>query len=121
LSRRKSAPQAATARRRHRLPQLLEARYIGGYSLCLRFSDGAEGPVDFSNELRAAVFEPLRAMSFFRRFAVHPELKTLIWPNGAYFPPEYLRARLRSAMEATKAVPLRQLNERQRTRRPTNT
>ncbi|HUF79871.1 MAG TPA: hypothetical protein VMN03_01955 [Burkholderiales bacterium] len=47
--------------------------------------------VDLSTELHGQVFEPLRNIECFRRFVVHPELGTLVWPNGADFAPEFLR------------------------------
>jgi len=42
-----------------------------------------------SRELWGTVFEPLRDVEYFKRFTVHPELKTLVWPNGAEFAPEF--------------------------------
>ncbi|MDA1118308.1 MAG: DUF2442 domain-containing protein [Proteobacteria bacterium] len=73
------------------LPRVTGARYVSGYTVWLRFSDGAEGEVDLSTELHGQVFEPLRNIEYFRRFVVHPELGTLVWPNGADFAPEFLR------------------------------
>jgi hypothetical protein len=78
-------------------PYVIDAHYVGGYSVWLRFSDGAQGEVDLGKELHGPIFEPLQDMTLFRRFAVHPELKTLVWPNGADFAPEFLRAALRIA------------------------
>ena len=79
------------------LPHIIEGRYIAGHMVWLRFSDGAEGEVDLSNELHGPVFEPLRNVEVFRQFVVHPELRTLVWPNGADFAPEFLRSSLRIA------------------------
>ncbi len=79
------------------VPQVVEARYIAGYVLWLRFRDGVEGEIDLSAELHGPMFEPLRTIEFFRRFVVHPELHTLVWPNGADFAPEFLRSSLRVA------------------------
>jgi hypothetical protein len=79
------------------LPHIVEGRYITGHTVWLRFSDGAEGEVDLANELYGPVFEPLRNIEVFREFVVHPELRTLVWPNGADFAPEFLRASLRVA------------------------
>jgi len=79
------------------LPHILEARYISGHTLWLRFSDGAQGEVDLTDELYGPIFEPLRNVDAFREFTVHPELRTLVWPNGADFAPEFLRSSLRVA------------------------
>jgi hypothetical protein len=36
------------------------------------------------------LFEPLKNLAVFRQFAVHSEFRTLCWPNGADFAPEFL-------------------------------
>jgi hypothetical protein len=77
------------------LPRVTKCRYVGGYTVWLQFNDGAEGEVDLSSELHGPVFEPLRRVEYFRGVVVHPELGTLVWPNGADFAPEFLRAELR--------------------------
>jgi hypothetical protein len=79
------------------LSHVVEGRYVSGYAVWLRFSDGAEGEVDLAKELHGPVFEPLKNIEVFRQFVVHPELKTLVWPNGADFAPEFLRSSLRVA------------------------
>ncbi len=79
------------------LIHVTEARYLSGYTIWLRFSDGAEGEVDLLKELHGPIFEPLKETGFFRRFTVDPELKTLVWPNGADFAPEFLRAAVKVA------------------------
>jgi len=79
------------------LSHIVEGRYVSGYTVWLRFSDGAEGQVDLGKELHGPVFEPLKNIEVFRQFVVHPELKTLVWPNGADFAPEFLRSSLRVA------------------------
>lgn len=65
----------------------------------LRFDDGIEGEVDLSEELQGPVFEPLRDVRYFRQVMLHPELKTLVWPNGADFAPEFLRRKLLVAIQ----------------------
>jgi hypothetical protein len=79
------------------LSHIVEGRYVSGYTVWLRFSDGAEGEVDLGKELHGPVFEPLKNIEVFRQFVIHPELKTLVWPNGADFAPEVLRSFLRVA------------------------
>ncbi len=79
------------------LPRIEEARYVSSHIVWLRFSDGTEGEVNLSNELYGEVFEPLKAPEYFKGFRLHPELRTLVWPNGADFAPEFLRAQLRVA------------------------
>jgi len=60
----------------------------------LILSDGLAGEIDLRDELTGPVFEPLKDPDMFRRFRLDPELHTLVWPNGADFAPEFLRARL---------------------------
>ena len=74
---------------------VLEAGYVGGYVLWLRFRDGTAGEIDLESQLHGAVFEPLRDPAVFRQFAVHPEFQTLVWPNGADFAPEFLHDNVR--------------------------
>jgi hypothetical protein len=76
------------------MPRIVEARYIAGFKVWIRFSDGAEGDVDLSHELIGPMFEPLRNVEMFKRLKLHPELRTLVWPNGADLAPEFLRERL---------------------------
>lgn len=76
---------------------VLEARYIGGYVVWLRFRDGTAGEIDLAPTLKGPVFEPLREVEFFRRFSIHPEFHTLVWPNGADLAPEYLHDHVRIA------------------------
>ncbi len=76
---------------------VLEARYIDGYVVWLRFRDGTAGEIDLAPTLKGPVFEPLREVEFFRRFSIHPEFHTLVWPNGADLAPEYLHDHVRIA------------------------
>ena len=76
------------------LSHVVEGRHVGGYTIWLRFSDGAEGEIDLTEELHGPIFEPLKNPEVFRGFIVHPELRTLVWPNGADFAPEFLRSSL---------------------------
>jgi hypothetical protein len=39
----------------------------------------------------------LQTDEYFRNFKLDPDLRTLVWPNGADFAPEFLRAALRVA------------------------
>ena len=79
------------------LPHIVEGRYVSGHTVWLRFSDGAEGEVNLSAELYGEVFEPLKDVEYFRKLRVDSELRTVVWPNGADFAPEFLRAAVRVA------------------------
>ena len=79
------------------IPRITEARYVSGRTIWLRFSDGAEGEVDLSAEIHGEIFEPLHDVEYFRKFEVSRELGTVVWPNGADFAPEFLRASVKVA------------------------
>jgi hypothetical protein len=79
------------------LPRITDARFIADHTVRRRFADGIEGEVDLSRELEGKVFEPLKHVEYFESFRLHPELKTFVWPNGADFAPECLRAAVRIA------------------------
>ena len=73
----------------------MDAKHVGGFVVWLRFRDGTAGEVDLSTALRGEVFEPLKDPAYFKNFTVHPELLTLVWPNGADFAPEFLHDAVR--------------------------
>ena len=72
------------------LPHVTQARYVADYTIWVRFNDGVEGEVNLSSELQGPIFEPLKNLEVFCQFSVHPELRTLVWSNGADFAPEFL-------------------------------
>ena len=76
---------------------VLEARYVDGHIVWLRFRDGSAGEIDLAGALQGPVFAPLRDPAVFAEFSVHPDFHTLVWPNGADFAPEYLHDRVRAA------------------------
>ena len=74
---------------------VLEARYLGGHVVWLRFRDGTAGEIDLEPALRGEVFESLRDAAVFSQFTIHPRFHTLVWPNGADFAPEFLHDNVR--------------------------
>ena len=74
---------------------VMEARYVGGFVVWLRFRDGTAGEIDLAARLKGEVFQPLRDPEYFRTFTVHPEFRTLVWPNGADVAPETLHDAVR--------------------------
>jgi Protein of unknown function (DUF2442) len=75
------------------MEDIIEAHYVSGYTVWLRFEDGTEGEVDLSSELYGPVFEPLKDQAYFSRFRVNPDTGTIEWPNRADFAPEFLYER----------------------------
>jgi len=74
---------------------VMSATYVSGYVVRLKFRDGIAGEIDLSSELTGPMFESLRNLENFKRFKVHPEFHTLVWPNGADLAPEFLYQNLR--------------------------
>lgn len=72
-----------------------EAKYLQEYTIWVRFSDGTEGEVDLEAELEGEVFAPLKDLNAFRSFRVDPEIRTIVWENGADLAPEFLHDNMR--------------------------
>lgn len=80
------------------IPRVKTAEYVKDFMIRIRFADGVEGEVDLKGDLEGGeVFEPLKEISYFKKFYVHPELHTLTWPNGADLAPEYLYEKAKKA------------------------
>jgi len=71
-----------------------DVKVCGAHRLWLRFSDGAAGEIDLGSQLTGPIFQPLRDPSAFAAVRVDPEIRTIAWPNGADFAPEFLRSLL---------------------------
>ena len=67
-----------------------DVTYLKEYQLRLGFDNGHIKDVDLADELYGEVFEPLKAVEYFKQVKVNPETNTIEWPNGADFAPEYL-------------------------------
>ena len=72
------------------LPLVVAVRHLRDHTLWLRFADGLEGEADLRSGLVGPLFEPLQSPEFFARATV--QHGTLVWPNGADWAPESLRA-----------------------------
>jgi len=70
------------------LVKIIDAKYIQGYKIELRFNDGKIKIIDFKDLLWGEVFEPLKEVEYFKNFKLNPF--TIEWENGADFAPEYL-------------------------------
>jgi len=70
--------------------RVVAVRWLKDYNVRLQFDDGSVKDVDLKNELHGEVFEPLNVIDFFRQVAINPDTKTIEWPNGADFAPEFL-------------------------------
>ena len=76
-----------------------EVDVLDGYRVRLRFSNGIEGIVDLQAELYGEIFEPLRNQQLFRQ--VFLTSRTIEWPNGADFAPEFLLSLVQTPEQVT--------------------
>ncbi len=81
------------------LPRIIDARYVHEYTIWIRFNDGTEGEIDLKNELWGEVFEPLKDVEQFKKFRVDPDLRTIVWENGADLAPEFLYENVKALSE----------------------
>ncbi len=63
---------------------------VGPFVLRIRFDDGTAQTIDFQPVLAGELFGPLRDLAVFNQVRIDPEVKTLVWPNGADFDPATL-------------------------------
>jgi hypothetical protein len=71
------------------IPEIMDAKPLGGFRVWIRFRSGLQGDVDLSRYTTSGpVFEPLAEESFFQKFTIQGG--TLAWPNGADIAPERL-------------------------------
>jgi len=75
-----------------------DAKYLDGFKVWVRFSDGQEGEVDLHDELHGSIFQPLKEKAYFRNFSLVGH--TLAWPNGADFAPEHIHSIMRQIQSA---------------------
>jgi len=63
---------------------------VGAYTLRVRFDDNTEQTIDFQPVLAGQLYGPLQELTLFTQVKIDPEVKTLVWPNGADFDPATL-------------------------------
>ncbi len=74
--------------------EVIRARYQEEYKIWVEFNDGVAGVIDLSDVLWGPMFEPLKDLERFQRFAVSDVLHTLVWENDADLAPECLYEKL---------------------------
>ena len=70
---------------------VIEAKYVDGYTLELKFENGKKGIYDFSSYInKGGVFDRFADASFSKKFFINKELGALCWPDGLDIAPETL-------------------------------
>ncbi len=75
----------------HEICKIRELRIVAPYTLELAFEDGIKKIVNLEPVLFGEMYSPLRDINVFNSVQVDPEVKTIVWPNGADFDPAILR------------------------------
>jgi len=63
---------------------------VGPYTLKLQFEDETDQVINFEAVLRGQLYGPLRDLGVFNQVRIDPEVRTIVWPNGADFDPTTL-------------------------------
>ena len=75
---------------RHPIFRVTSFEVVGPYTLQVDFDDGTSRTIYFAPVLEGELFGPLRDRALFERVRIDPEVRTLVWPNGADFDPATL-------------------------------
>ena len=77
------------------LRDVVEVWPLGCHRLLFRFEDGVEGDLDLEKTIEfKGIFAPLRDEKEFAEVRLHPELGTIVWPNGVDLDPSVLHSRI---------------------------
>jgi len=60
------------------------------YTLRVQFTDNTEQVINLKPVLAGELYAPLLDLQVFEKVTIDPEVKTLVWPNGADFDPATL-------------------------------
>lgn len=74
----------------HPIYSVTTVEILEPYTLRVGFDDGTSQVIDFGPVLEGELFGPLRDLSLFEQVEIDPEIRTLVWPNGADFDPATL-------------------------------
>ena len=70
--------------------QVCAVEVVGPYTLRVQFTDDTEQTINLKPILAGKLYGPLLDPELFNRVSIDPEVKTLVWPNGADFDPATL-------------------------------
>jgi hypothetical protein len=67
----------------HPIHQVRSVEVVEPYMLRVQFADDTEQIIYLKPVLAGELYGPLLDLELFNQVAVDPEVKTLVWPNGA--------------------------------------
>ncbi len=74
----------------HPIHRVRRVEVVAAYRLRVEFEDQVERTIDLEPVLAGELYGPLRDLELFRQVRIDPEVRTLVWPNGADFDPATL-------------------------------
>ncbi len=74
----------------HPIYQVRTIEIVEPYTLRVQFTDDAEQIIYLKPVLAGELYGPLLDLELFNQVTLDPEVKTLVWPNGADFDPATL-------------------------------
>lgn len=75
---------------RRSTPAVISLDVVGPCALKLAFDDGVVREVDLTGQLWGPIMQPLKDPEYFAKVSIDPETRSIFWPNGADFSPEFL-------------------------------
>ena len=74
----------------HPIYQVCAVEVVRPYTLRVQFTDDTEQTINLKPVLAGELYGPLLDLQLFNRVSIDPEVKTIVWPNGADFDPATL-------------------------------
>ena len=74
----------------HKIHFVTSVAVIAPHTLQLRFEDGVAQTINFEPLLHGQIYGTLRDPKIFSQVRIDPEIRTIVWPNGADFDPATL-------------------------------
>ena len=79
-----------SVRMAHQIHRVASFEKLAPFTLRVQFTDGTSQTIDFRPILKGELHGPLQDPALFDQVSVDPEVRTLVWPNGADFDPAIL-------------------------------
>ena len=74
----------------HPIYRIQAVEIVAPYTLRVAFDDNTHQVIDFRPVLGGELYSPLQDLQLFNQVRIDPEVRTIVWPNGADFDPATL-------------------------------